>query len=116
MANSGAELVNIEGGLSRVRGNQKLYTRMLGLFLAGGEYADFESAVAANDVQKAADVMHAIKGVSGNLNLDALFEISTELMNTLRGGTMDLERIDVYREVLKDTIAAVEKTIADMAQ
>ena len=83
------EYIDTVSGLARIRGNEKIYARMLGLFQQSEEFDKFEAAMAAGDMNAAADVAHAIKGMSGNLSLTKVFDLSADLMNQLRGGTYD---------------------------
>ncbi len=100
--------VDMESALARVRGNKKLYRRMLGLFLDGKEFSALEEALAQGDWAKAGDVAHAIKGITGNLSLPALFETSTQLMAELRQGPAARETIDSYRDAYEKTRVSVE--------
>lgn len=103
--------IDLDGGLARVGGNAKLYSRLLGMFLKSKEIDVFEEAIAENDIPKAADAAHAIKGVSGNLSLTVLFETSMQLMNQLRNGQKDDALIEIYREAVLKTREAVEAFI-----
>ncbi|MCL2578974.1 MAG: Hpt domain-containing protein [Oscillospiraceae bacterium] len=99
-----ATYINLEEGLGRVRGNQKLYARMLGMFIANKEMALLEEKLAAGDLQGGAEVAHAIKGMTGNLSLTALFEVSATLMEKLGAGEIDQDLVARYREVAQKTL------------
>ena len=103
--------VNLDEGLSRVRGNAGLYKRMLGMFANSKEFNAFEEALDAQDWHRAAEVAHAIKGMTGNLSLTAVFEASTQLMVTLRNGAPDPADVETYRAALIGTQAEVAKLI-----
>jgi HPt (histidine-containing phosphotransfer) domain-containing protein len=104
--------IDMETGLGRVRGNAAIYKKMLGMFLNSKEFGAFEEALTANDYSKAADVAHAIKGLTGNLALTPLFEESTKLMNQLREGKYDEATLQNYRTALTETRGEVEKVLA----
>jgi HPt (histidine-containing phosphotransfer) domain-containing protein len=104
--------IDMETGLGRVRGNAVIFKKMLGMFLNSKEFALFEEALAEKDYGKAADVAHAIKGLTGNLALTPLFEESTKLMNQLREGNCDEATLGNYRAILTHTRSEVEKIIA----
>ena len=106
--------VDVDGALARMRGNKKLYVKMLGMFLAGKEFENFEAAIAENDLGKAGDLAHTIKGVTGNLSLTALFEQSAALMQQLREGTFDQALVDAYRETYALTRGFVTQTIEQL--
>ncbi|MDR1178959.1 MAG: Hpt domain-containing protein [Spirochaetales bacterium] len=103
--------IDLKTGLGRVRGNAVIYKKMLGMFLDSKEFAAFDEALAAGDYQKAADVAHAIKGLTGNLALTPLFEESTSLMNQLRGGAYEEATLQNYRTILTETRDEVKKLI-----
>ncbi len=103
-------------GIKRVMGNKKLYRRMLGLFLTSAEFASLEDGLKAEDYTKAGDAAHAIKGITGNLSLPLLFDLSSELMQQLRQGPPARDTIAAYREALAKTIAEVEAVTARLNQ
>ncbi len=105
----GQNYLDLEEGLSRVRGNKVLFKKMLQMFTASTEFEKFDDCISAGDISGAADVAHAIKGMTGNLSLTALFEISTTLMNELREGTLDNNSISEYREILAGTLVEVNR-------
>jgi len=119
MADSGIELtrdacINVKEGLSRVRDNKKLYKRMLGMFLDNGEFTALEEYLAQKDFEKAADSAHAIKGMTGNLSLTAVFDMSTQMMTDLRHGITSDESEAAFREAYAKTRAYVEEVIAEI--
>ena len=73
-------------GLARLRGNEKLYLRLLLDFRVS--YADglekIEQAAQAGERKQAARTVHAIKGVAGNLAANALFEAAQDLEDALK--------------------------------
>ena len=104
--------IDMETGLSRVRGNTAIFKKMLGMFLNSKEFGALEESIAQKDISKAADVAHAIKGLTGNLALTPLFEESTKLMNQLREGNYDEATLANYRKILTETRSEVERIVA----
>ena len=100
--------VNLAEGMGRVRNNAKLFKRMLGMYLAGKEFAQMDDALAGGQLVEAADAAHAIKGMSGNLGLTAVFETSTKMMNELRGGNFDQASYASYKDACVKTREIVE--------
>lgn len=98
--------VDIEGGLKRLGGNEKLYTRLMGSFLktieANSVRPDFDAADCTEAIEKA----HAIKGTSGNLSITPLYEAYTEILNLLRGG-----QPEDARRLLEEILPQQEKII-----
>lgn len=78
--------VDIDGGLKRLNGNEKLYTRLFGSFLktldANLIDIDFDCSNYEDIIEKA----HTIKGTAGNLSITPLYESYTEILGLLRGG------------------------------
>lgn len=109
-----AKYVDLDSGLGRVRGNADLYKRMLGMFTAGEEFDAFEKALAENDLPRATEAIHGIKGVTGNLSLTRVFELSTALNTLLRDGVRDDALIDEYREALEITRACVDEVMTSL--
>ncbi len=81
--------VNIEEGLKRLNGNEKLYTRLFGSFLktlnANAVAPDFDSANTAEVIEKA----HTIKGTAGNLSITPLYDAYSEILALLRAGQLE---------------------------
>ena len=106
--------INVNEALSRMRGNKKLYVKMLDLFLGVNEFAQFEEAIGKGDLNRAAEVAHTIKGMTGNLSMTALFEQSEKLMNQLRQSELDEELLADYRESYKITLGFVENVKGEL--
>lgn len=105
--------VDVDAALGRVRGNTKIYAKMLKLFTASEEFSAFDAALEAGDLTRAGEVAHGIKGMTGNLGLMALSDISAVLMTELRDGIRDGGKISEYHETLEGTRAAVDKLIEE---
>lgn len=111
---SQSQYLDMETGLSRIRGNKKIYAKMLNLFLKSDEFAKFEESISLKDYQKASDVSHAIKGMTGNLSLTKLFDDSSKLMVQLKDNIYDEDTIASYRESVIKTREAVEEAVAEL--
>ena len=103
--------VNLDEGMGRVRGNKKLYKRMLGMYLAGKEFEMLETALAEGNLTAAADVAHAIKGMTGNLSLTAVFNLSTQMMMELRTGAYNKELHDSFKDACEKTTTILDYVI-----
>ena len=109
------QYIDIEEALGRVRGNKKIFLRMLGLFTKSTEFSAFEEHMAQKEYEKAGEVAHAIKGMTGNLGMKILFEESANLMVQLRQGIADEDAIARYRDAVVKTQAEVEKVTAELS-
>ena len=99
--------VDIEGGLKRLRGNEKLYTRLMGSFLktidANTVSPDFDAADCTEVIEK----VHTIKGTAGNLSITPLYEAYTEILGLLRSG-----KPEDARQLLEEILPRQEKIIS----
>ncbi|MDR2909541.1 MAG: Hpt domain-containing protein [Oscillospiraceae bacterium] len=98
-----AEYINLEDGIGRVMGNRKLYRRMLKLFLEAKEPAELENAIAEGNSTAAGEAAHAIKGMTGNLGMRPLFDLSSRLTEECRNGTADPDTVAAFQEALRGT-------------
>ena len=100
--------------LKRIRGNQKLLNKMLELFLQSQDPDALEQALLQDDSAKAAQIAHAIKGVSGNLSLTLLCVVSSDLMQELREGKCRPELLQRYQEVLVATRDHIQEYLSQL--
>ena len=105
-----SDLLDIQGGLARVGNNEGLLKRLLAKFETSVDMEGFEAALAEKDYVKAGEIVHAAKGIAGNLSLTALFEISSVLMEELRGGGTPVdEDVVKFRQLFEETKVAVNE-------
>lgn len=105
------QYINKEEALGRLGGSQAIFKRLLGMFMQSEEFGKLEAELAEENYAGAAEVAHAIKGITGNLSLSALFEYSTALMGQLRQGAPDPETLRKYKEALEKTRELVQQEI-----
>lgn len=99
--------VDVDGGLKRINGNEKLYTKLLGsLVKSVNTYyvaADFDGTDYNETIERA----HAIKGVTGNLSITPMYESYTKIVDLLRAGKPEearailVEILPVQEEIMK---------------
>jgi len=83
-------------GLMRCMDSEDFYLRMVGLLRKENNFDVLDEALQNNDLDRAFEAAHALKGVTGNLALTGLFEPISELTELLRSRTeMDYSE---YRE------------------
>ncbi|MDL2292507.1 hypothetical protein LJC17_02830 [Acholeplasma sp. OttesenSCG-928-E16] len=102
------EYINVEEGLGRIQGNKMLYRRILSIFLTSDSFDRLDQKVREGDFQKASEVAHEIKGMTGNLALPLLYNESADLMLHLREGYYDSERYERYKITWVKTKEAVQ--------
>lgn len=76
--------VDVDGGLARINGNEKLYTRLLNTYVKTIKGQSVPADFASGDLEEVKEKAHAIKGTSGNLSITPVYEAYTEIMNLLR--------------------------------
>lgn len=101
-------------GLGRVRGNRSLYKRMLALYLQSEEFPALEDAAAAKDYPRVAELAHGIRGMSGNLGLKCVFQLSAEIMLRVREDTIDGQLLAEFFSAAEATRRHVELLIAEL--
>ena len=103
--------INVQSGLDRIRGNKKLFVKMLELFMDSKEFDSLDECLQKKDFEQAAKEAHAIKGMTGNLSMTVLFEISTKLMLQLRENIFEESTVNEYYDALKNTRLCVKDLI-----
>ena len=108
--------ISIASGLGRVAGNRQLYTKLLCKFKDGQENAvdQIKAALQVGDVETAARLAHTVKGVSGNLGGDNLYQAASELEKAIKEGkNLDLvmAEFDSQLKVVIDGIRIVEERL-----
>lgn len=106
--------MDVAGGLARVGGNEGLFKRLLGKFEASVDMAGFNAALEEKNYTKAGEIVHAAKGIAGNLSLTAFFDESSILMEQLRGGGTPVdENVASFRRLFEETKVAVNDYLAE---
>ena len=78
---------NTEEALQRCMNNEALYLKLISMFFDKNSYNELKEALANDDLDKAFQAAHALKGVLGNLSLTPLFNIIFEVTELLRNRT-----------------------------
>ena len=109
-----SKYIDLVSGLPRVANNETLYKKLVAKFEASIDIAAIDSALAAKDFSKVGELVHAAKGVAGNLSLTAFFESSVVLMDQLRGGGEPLqENVAAFKKLYAETVSAINEYLAD---
>lgn len=96
-------------GLERCMNSEDFYFRMIGMLPGEKSFCRLEEALKEDDLDKAFEAAHALKGVAGNLSLTPLYNEAVEITELLRARTrMDytehLYRIIDQREKIRKLI------------
>jgi CheY-like chemotaxis protein len=106
--------INVDEGLDRVKGNTKLYLKLLHrLHASYMDFAnEFEAACQSDDWEGAARMAHSLKGVSGNIGAMSLHEACKNLELQAKSQTLDSAVMAAARSELRRVIRAIE-TLSD---
>ncbi len=96
----------VEEVLQRLRGNQKLYVKLLKSYLQNDLVSDVKRDILSGDREKARASVHSLKGVLANLSLHEAYERVVVLENMILTGKAqeDLE------QELEKALGVIEKT------
>lgn len=86
---SAAGAIDLDEGLKRMMGNENLYVRCLKMFLPQAKSSKLPELIAEGNIEDAIKDVHNLKGVTGNLSLNGLFEKYNETLRRLRAGELD---------------------------
>ncbi len=106
------EGIDLEDGLMRVGGNEKLYRSLL--MKVRDEYANTDQGIKdllqSEKTGEAERLAHTVKGVAGNVGAGQLQEVAAALEHAIKEGKADSyeEKISAFGEVLKNIITALD--------
>ena len=98
------EYINYDEGLTRIMNNKKVYSRTLGMFAKTKEVDNLKEALAAGDLEKAAHIVHTVKGMAGNLSIVKVLETSSVLQPEFEKGIRNEENISAFFEAAEKTM------------
>ncbi len=75
------EGINIQSALSRLGNNKELYKRLLIQFFENNKNKNrqIQKAIEEGNFTKAREILHALKGVAGNMGAEELFQVARDL-------------------------------------
>jgi HPt (histidine-containing phosphotransfer) domain-containing protein len=78
---------NTQEGLARCMNNADFYLKMVRMSADDQNFSALQEALAQNDLDRAFELAHALKGVMGNLSLTPLYDPISEMTELLRNRT-----------------------------
>ncbi|WP_195983514.1 Hpt domain-containing protein [Clostridium sp. D33t1_170424_F3] len=75
--------------LNRFSGNRALMERFIRKFLQDKTYAELCEANRTGDADGMLRAAHTLKGISGNLGMDALYRLCSQMVEDLRAGRLE---------------------------
>lgn len=104
-------ILNYDFALNQLGGNEALLSKMLGKFVT--EFARVPSEVSNslgnNDVNSAKIKVHTVKGISGNLGLQALFDCATRFESELRAGQWNQSTLLEFTQITSESCIEIQK-------
>ena len=88
--------VDIDAGLNRFMGNRALYEKYLKKFPDTLKVNPLE-VLNTDGPKAAAEVVHSLKGSTGNLSIDILFNAYSEILGLLHDGQVQEARIALLK-------------------
>ena len=107
--------VDLADGSKRVMNNIKLYVKLLAKFRDGTNLDELAAALAEDDMKKAQDAAHTIKGVSANLSFPELFKQCLELENQIKAGDVKPGQMETVKTVFAATLKEINRIISENA-
>ena len=101
------EYVDVNDALKRVGGNMGLYKKLLGRFVEGNHMAALVDALKSDDKEEPIRMAHTIKGVSANLSLIKIRDITTELEQVLKDGADHSAHLAELQQAYDVTVAQI---------
>ncbi|MCP3689184.1 MAG: response regulator [Gammaproteobacteria bacterium] len=91
--------IDARSGLARIGGDEEQYRRLLLRFRKNYPEAinEISTFIRQNKMEDAERAAHTLKGVSGNIGIDGLFEAASNLENAIS----DNDRLDITRNIQK---------------
>jgi len=103
--------IDFADGVKRVMNNSKLYVKFLTKFKNETKLDDLEAAVSANDLEKARNAAHTLKGLAANLSLMELYKQSLALETGIKAGAADPAQLDTVKTAFAKTLQEIDKVI-----
>ncbi|MCK8603512.1 Hpt domain-containing protein [Desulfoferrobacter suflitae] len=99
--------INVESALARLRNDEELLADIIVSFRQdnASTLADIRDALGTEDYDLARRLVHTLKGVSGNIGADALFNVSVKLETALK---------ESDESAIESSLQAVEKQMNDV--
>lgn len=81
--------INTDSAIQRFMNNESVYAKILSKFLSDETYKKLVKAVSENNGKEALEASHTLKGISGNLSMDTLFNLCSEQVTLMREDKWD---------------------------
>ena len=103
--------INFDEGVKRMMNKPDFYIKMLNKFKADDNLKGVETAMTAQDMEKAQVAVHTLKGLAGNLSLTELFNQSLELETQIKARAVNPDQFAALKNIYAQTLTEIEKVI-----
>ncbi|MBF0396600.1 MAG: response regulator [Desulfobacterales bacterium] len=105
--------IDIESGVKRIGGNQKLYLKLLKGFHEKYQHltSELQNALKRKDMELIARLTHTLKGVAGNLGADGLAAASKSLEYAVKENQPIADNLSRFEKELNDVLEAAVHVI-----
>ncbi len=110
--------IDVSTGLRRVGGNTDLYRRLLVRFVTGNRdtAAGITATIAEEEWEKAREMVHAVKGVAGNLGARALFDAAGDLEQRLQEKEPPSEAMSRFSALFEEVLGGLQGLAVQQAR
>jgi HPt (histidine-containing phosphotransfer) domain-containing protein len=104
-------ILNYDFALNQLGGNEALLSKMLGRFVDefANVPAEIISLVQAHDIKNAKMKVHTVKGISGNIGLQALFDCATRFDVELRSGEASAAILEEFSKLIDNACLEIQQ-------
>ncbi len=104
--------LNIKRGIKQVGGNENLYQRLLTEFLQNNKHLrkDLNIYIQQGDLAQAARSVHTLKGVSGNIGAERLYNVTSKIDSKLKKSeAIDNDLLDEFSLAYNELCQGIEQ-------
>lgn len=103
--------IDCEVGVKRFAGKEKLYEKYLIKFLEDNHYQQAKEALEQKDYDSTLKLVHALKGMTGTLAMEKLFEFCSQVVADIREDRIEAVEADFnsLSEEYNQIIAVINK-------
>ncbi len=98
--------IDVNEGIDRFGGNKAIYEKFLNRFTAEPTFSELCLAIENDNTKEAFAAAHALKGQSGNLSMNRLYDDLCPLVEELRCGSLENAK-QILQPVIQDYNAII---------
>ena len=105
--------VDVDGAIERFANKEERYIKYLKLFVNNKDFPELLKAIETEDVSRAFECCHSLKGVVGNMGFRKISASVFECTEILRRGSLEgvQEKIDAVKDNYYQIIGIIEECL-----